>query len=176
MSTWVGDAIASVLDFLADVLADDGGDRRRIRGGDRRQRTSVSEGPEMIRHMEEKSAEDRDALADGIWNDVERDGLVWFWDPDGQPISLRQWVDLFTRVEELGLRWETKLPDGTFVRTAWLGTNDGHPLPRGVAPQANWGTLIVDREIFAQTREQARRDHRLQARTRWRTFAERHRS
>lgn len=48
------------------------------------------------------------------------------------------------------------------VTTAWLGINDGQPLPEGEVPQRNWGTLVGAEEIFAATREQARADHRSQ--------------
>jgi hypothetical protein len=173
---WLGDAAESVLDVLADFASDDWGNRRRARREQAR-RQLVSEAPAKIPAVQEISEEEqqdqqareqaeRDAVADGVWNDIERNGFVWFWDPDGQPISLRAWVDLFSHIEEHALRWETKLPDGMYVRTAWLGSNNGQPLRLGVVPQKNWGTIVGEREIFAATRDQARRDHRLQVKLR----------
>jgi hypothetical protein len=88
------------------------------------------------------------------WDDTERDGLVWFWGYDGEPISLREWTTLFGREDRFLARTDTP---GGLVVTAYLGTNDGEPLPPGEKPWAIFGTYAwgQDDETTSATREDA---------------------
>lgn len=86
---------------------------------------------------------------------VIRGGKHWYWDHDSQPCSLDRWVQEFDN----RMRIETLVGD-TWVVTAYLGMNDGNPLPPGEEPEAVFGTLVGrHRELLSPTREHAVATH-----------------
>lgn len=85
---------------------------------------------------------------------VVRDGMHWYWDHDAQPCSLDQWMREFDN----RFRIETVV-GGTKVISAYLGMNDGMPLPVGEEPMAVFGTLVGEREIPSPTRAHAEDVH-----------------
>jgi hypothetical protein len=96
-----------------------------------------------------------------VWDSIVREGLVWFWDMDGQPCSMRTWADLMNKPERI-LR-QTVFADHEVV-TAWLGVNEGTPLPPGEEPNCNFGVLVkiggeVSSETFYPTAEAALAAH-----------------
>lgn len=119
------------------------------------------------------------------WDETVRGGLVWHWGPDGEPISLRRWSELFEDRAAHELIWHTVVPTQSgpdTVITAWLGDNGGEPLPPGARASRVWGTLVCRstapspghragivegeqvREFFAPDYDTAHRDHRAQVR------------
>lgn len=91
-------------------------------------------------------------------DEVVRDGVVWYWGMDNQPISLLDWAVLSSSEEKILAR--TQVGTATVV-TAWLGMNDGVPLPEGQAPTRNFGTHVMNSvtEIFSGTRQEALETH-----------------
>lgn len=86
-------------------------------------------------------------------------GYAWYWDHDGQPCSLRTWVAEMERPDRF--RLETVIGTRKVI-TAYLGTNDGMPLPAGEAPTSIYGTLAGRTEYFSPTREAATVMHEMQ--------------
>jgi hypothetical protein len=58
---------------------------------------------------------------DPVWDD-NRDGM--YYDIDGNPVSMRQWVNAFESRQNRHIAKDT-LPDGTFISTVHLGINHG---------------------------------------------------
>lgn len=92
-------------------------------------------------------------------DDVVVGGQVWYWDHEGQPCSLRTWAREFEAPRRF--RLETVVGSQKVV-TAYLGVNDGFPLPAGETPTAIYGTLVGRSEYFSPSREAATAMHEQQ--------------